>query len=891
MAAWHRLADGLRAWLRRRRTEQDLDEELRAYLDEAADAGVRAGLTPEAARRAARVALGSPAAVKDNVRDVGWESVLTTAIGDLRFGVRMLRRSPAFSLVAVATLALGIGANTTLFSIVDGVLLRPLPYPAPDELVALSESKPNFATGSISYPNFLDWQKDNRTFAAMAIARSSSFSLTGVGEAERVDAQFISSDFFSLLGVAPAAGRFFAPHEDGIGGPAIALISEGLWRRTFGGAADVAGRTLTLDGQIFTIVGVVPAGFDLQIWSFGPADVYLPIGQWTNPLLRNRMAGLGIHGIGRLRSGVTLAQARADMDGVTRNLARAYPEDDTGIGATLIPLTEAVVGRASLYLWVLLGAVGFVLLIACVNIGNLLLARSTSRAREFAVRASLGAGRSRLVRQLLTESLLLAVVGGGLGLLLAAWGTHGALARLPDTLPRAGSIHIDGRVLGFTLAISVAAGLLFGLLPALRAARPAVHDTLNTGGRGSIAGRTPVQRTFVVVEVALAFVLLTGAGLMLRTLGALWRIDPGFDMAHVLTFGVSLSPSLRTAPPDAVRTALREVGAAVRAVPGVQAFSFSWGASPMNGDDEDLFWLASEPRPATQHDMKWTLSYVVGPDYLKAMGIPLIRGRFFTRQDDEHAPHVAVVDEVFARQYFRDRDPIGQRVVLENKGGPAAIVGVVGHVKQWGLDRDDTQELRAQLYFPIVQLPDDAMMLTWSGTGGLVRLDPAAPAAAASIRAAVHHLDPEDDLYSPQSMTAIVADTLAARRFAMALLGAFAVLAILLASIGLYGVMGYGVSERTPEIGLRMALGATRGRVLASVLGGGLRMTLAGVAAGLVAAAGLTRLMGTLLYGVRATDPATFAAVALLLVLVALLACVFPAHRATRIDPTIALRS
>src|SRR5437899_585390 len=510
---------------------------------------------------------------------------------DVRFGLRVLAKNPGFTAIAILTLALGIGANTALFSVVNGVLLNPLPYPNPEQLVTLAESKPNFDSGSISFPNFRDWRKNNRTFSTMGISRSYSYSLTGRGEAEQVTAEFISSDYLAVVGVKPVIGRLFAEGEDEIGASPIVLIGEGFWNRKFGAAPDIVGQGLTLDGKTFTIVGVVPASFKLQVWSFRASDVYAPIGQWTNPILNFRPAGLGFHGVGRLKPSVTIQQARADMKRVTGALTAAYPDADTGIGATLMPLKEQMVGHVRPLLLVLLAAVGFVLLIACVNVANLLMARSTGRTREFAVRAALGADRARIVRQLLTESTVLALAGGGLGLFLAASGTEVALRNLPSALPRANEIGLNFRVLLFTMAVSLLCGILFGLVPALRISRPNLQETLKEGGRGSGGGKHRAHGAFVVAEMAMALVLLIAAGLMIRSLNALWSVNPGFDARNLLTFSVSLPPSMKDASAAAIRAALRQVQAKLEATPGVKAASLSWAAVPLGDDDEDLFWL------------------------------------------------------------------------------------------------------------------------------------------------------------------------------------------------------------------------------------------------------------------------------------------------------------
>ncbi len=810
---------------------------------------------------------------------------------DIRFGLRMLGKNPGFTGIAVLTLAIGIGANTALFSVVNGVLLNPLPFAQPNQLVTLSESKPNFEYGSVSYPNFRDWQKQNRSFSAMAIFRSSASSLTGTGEAQQVRTEFVSSELFPLLGVKPLGGRTFVVGEDEIGAAPIALLSEGLWRRKFSASADIVGKSIVLDGKSYTIVGVIPANFHLSVPSFPDNnDVFVPIGQWNNPMLNQRIAGLGIHGIGRLKPGVTVEQAQADMDSVSSNLAANYPDADKGIAARLMPIRKSMVGRIEPVLLMLFAAVGFVLLIACVNVANLLLARSTGRTREFAVRAALGAPRSRVIRQLLTESLLISLVGGALGLLLAAWGTRAALGVLPEALPRAEQIGVDLRVLLFTAGVSLLAGILFGLAPALKTAQPELNETLKQGGRGSSGTRYHMQGVFVVVEMALALVLLVGAGLMIRSLSRLWSTDPGFDPHNAMTFGFSLPPSMMKSNPEGIRAAFREFDRKVAALPGVEGISQTWGALPMGEDDEQVFWLEGQPKPASENDMNWAIDYIVESDYLRIMGIPLQQGRFFTPQDTEHSPLVVVVDEVLARQYFPDETPIGKRIHIDRFDQPAEIVGVVGHVKQWGLDRDDTQPLRAQLYIPCMQMPDAFVAMAPAGGQVLVRSSGKVPKLFDSIRRANAEMSAEQVLFGAQTMEEIIADSLVSRRFLMILLGAFAATALLLACIGIYGVISYVVSRRSNEIGIRMALGAKPQDIVRLILGGGGKLAVAGIALGLMVAFGLTRFMSSLLYGVSSSDPLTYAGVALLLLLVALAACYVPARRATRVDPVIALR-
>jgi predicted permease len=874
----------------RRKREEELHDEVRSHLEMAARDRVERGAGDDEAHHAARREFGNVALVEETTKDAWGRRWRNEFLEDAQYGSRVLRKNLGFSTVAILTLALGIGANTALFSVVNGVLLNPLPYPNPEELVTLHESKPNFESGSIPFLNFRDWRKDNTTFSMMAVHRQSSYTLTGLGDAEQVQSEFITVDLLPMLGVKPVVGRFFVDGEDDFDRAPIVLISAGLWDRKFGSAPEAVGKTITLDARSYTIVGVVPTSFHLRVGSFEPADVYAPMGSWSNPFIRKRSAPLGLHGIGRLKPGVTIEQARADMARVTQHLAEAYPDANKGTGATLFPLKDSIVRGVRLLCLTLLAAVGFVLLIACVNVANLLMVRSASRAREFAVRAALGAGRSRIIRQLLTESTLLSVAGGGLGLLLAAWATKFAIQRLPGELPRASEIGLDWKVFAFTAAITLLCGILFGLAPALRVSRPDLRESLKEGGRGTVGAKQGLREGLVVAEMAMALVLLIAAGLMIRSLSSLWRVNPGFEAHGILTFGVSLPPTMRDASPDAVRAALRGVQDQLASTPGVHGASLSWAAVPLGGDDEDLFWMEGQPRPQTKNDMSWAISYVVQEDYLKLMGIPLLRGRFFTAQDTEHAAHVIAVDEVFAKKYFGDQDPIGKRIVLETKGGAAEIVGVVGHVKQWGLDTDDTQALRAELYFPYMQLPDEAMRLSASGTGAAVRFQGDGQGVAAAIRARLQAMNRDQVMSGVQTMEEVIADSLAARRTSMIVFGVFAFVAVGLASIGIYGVISYVVSQRTQEIGIRMALGARPRDVLARVLGQGAAMIGLGVLIGLVAAFGLTRLMSNLLFGVSATDPLTFAAVAALLALVALAACYLPARRAMRVDPIVALR-
>jgi predicted permease len=812
---------------------------------------------------------------------------------DLRYSLRVLGKNPGFATIAILTLALGIGANTALFSVVNGVLLRPLPYPQPERIVAISEKTANFERSSISYPNFLDWQRANTTFSSIAAYRSDDFSITGRGEAERVRIGMVSAGFFEILGVTPTLGRLFTPQEDRPGTAPVAILSAGLWQRKFASAPDIVGKRMTMNGVAYTVVGVLPANFYFQGANYDrPKDVFIPVGQFTDPFFQDREVHEGTRAIGRLRPGVTLTAAHADMDQIANNLAVTYPNADKGAGISLLPLKKDIVGEVEPFLLVLLAAVGFVLLIACVNVANLQLARSTSRSHEFAVRSALGAGQSRVIRQLLTESILIGLAGGALGLLLAGWGTQAALRALPETLPRAQDVALDARVLLFTLAVSILAGAIFGLAPALKTSRPDLQRKLKEGGRGGSGAHHRAQGVFVVIEMAMALVLLIGAGLMIRSLVDLWSVNPGFNPRGVLTFSVSLSPSLGVNAATA-RSAIRQLDETLENIPGVEAVASTTGSLPMSGDSEYHFWLEGEPKPASENEMKQSLFYVVQPGYLSAMQIPLHRGRFFSKQNDEHAPPVIVIDEDFAREYFPNQDPIGKRIHVSIINTEPEIIGIVGHVKHWGLDTDGDarHSIVAQAYMPLMQVSDQV----GSGPGPpysqvVARIKGPAAGMFPAIRETIARMNGENVFYDAKSLDEVVGDSMAARRFTMVLLGVFAGLALLLSSVGIYGVISYVVGQRTNEIGIRIALGAQQRDVLRLMLGEGMKMALLGVSIGIAAALGLTHLMVNILFGVSATDPLTFLAVATLLVVVALLACWIPARRATRVDPLVALR-
>lgn len=811
---------------------------------------------------------------------------MTTLSQDLRYALRSFRKSPGFAAIAVLTLALGISANTALFSVINGVLLNPLPFPHSEQLVGVYGKAPGFDRGPMSYLNFLDWQRETKTFSSMAIYRGQDYNFTAKNEAERLSGYMVSADFFSTLEVNPVLGRTFRHDDDQIGAQPVVILSGGLWQRKFGSSPDIIGKSLILNGTSYMVVGVIPPGFNFY---GNDRDVYAPIGQWNDPSFLDRRISVSARAFGRLKPGITLPQAKADMDVIARNLSLAYPVADKDVGIALVAMKEDIVGSVQPFLLVLLAAVGFLLLIACTNVANLLLARAMGRSREFAVRAALGASQTRVVRQLLTESALLAAMGGSLGLLLAYSGTKAVLNTLPGTLPRANEVALDGRVLLFTMLLSLFAAIVFGLAPALKSSHVNLLDVLKEGGRGAGSARHRMQAVFVAMQVAMALVLLIGAGLMLRSLGALWQVNPGFNPSHAITFSLSM-PSSSATTSEETRARLRQFDDTMRSIPGVQAVSVTLGSRPMIHDSSLPFWIEGEPKPANDNEMHQAMFYLVESGFQQAMGITLQRGRFVTPQDNENAPVRIDIDDVFAGAYFPHEDPIGKHIHLAHFNVEAEIVGVVGHVKQWGLGTDAKSAIEAQFFYPFMQLPEKLMPLVADAVAVVLRTQGDPATVMDSVRRAVNQNDPRQVIYAVQTMDAVVATSLAARRLTMLLLGVFAALALVLSCVGIYGVISYLVGQRTPEIGVRMALGAQRADVMRLVLSHGVRMALTGVVIGAIAALALTRLMANELFGVTAHDPLTFAAVAVLLLLVALLACYVPARRAARVDPMIALR-
>ncbi|HEX4949195.1 MAG TPA: ABC transporter permease [Blastocatellia bacterium] len=798
---------------------------------------------------------------------------------DLRYGVRMLLQRPGFTAVAILTLALGIGANTALFSVVNAVLLRPLPYNEPDRLVILWEQSRTMET-TLAYLNFVDLRARNQTLEKLTAFRRDNFNLTGAGEAERLRGRMVSADFFSTFGKAPSRGRDFTAGDDAPGAAPVAILSHAYWQRRFGGDEKLIGQQLTLNQRNFTIIGIAATDFQ-----FGATtDVFVPLGLYAD---RYQQRGMhpGLLGVGRLKPGVSFEQARADLDAIYAALGQQFPDSVSDRRTHLETLYDNTVQEVRPTLYILLGAVAFVLLIACANVANLLLGVALARRKELALRSALGAGRATLIRQMLTESVLLSVCGGVLGVLLAIWGTEALIAFVPEGIPRLSEAGVDWRVLGFTLALCVLTGLLFGLVPAWQAARLDLNEVLKEGERGSTGRRTRTRSFLVVTEVALALVLLAGAGLMLRSFRQLQQTETGFTPDHLLTFNVAMTT--KPGETEQARAFLDQLTDKLRQLPGVQSVALSNGL-PFAGAIQDSYFLpgdnTTDPRAS-----KMAVIYLTSPDYLQTMGLRLLRGRFFTPQDRLGGKTVAVIDETLARQHFPNADPIGQHLLDLTDVEQPEIVGVVAHVKHDGLTGEVPVE--NQIYVPLAQVPPDRLPSIAGRLNVLLRTvgDPLAVAQAA--RAQVQSLNANQPVFNMRTMEQLIAESITGQRFSLLLLLLFAGLALLLAAVGIYGVLSSAVTQRTHEIGVRLALGAQPRAMLRLLLGYGLRLTLIGVAIGLLAAFALTRVLQGLLFGVSTADPLTFAGVALLLIAVALVACWLPARRATSVDPLLALRT
>jgi predicted permease len=806
---------------------------------------------------------------------------------DVRYALRQLRRSPGFTAVAVVTLALGIGANTAIFSVVESVVLAPLHYFQPDRLVMIWENNPRFPRVFDSYPNFQDWQRSAHSFQMMAAFREQGVDLTSLGSAAHLQADQISAGFFSTLGVKLALGREFTAQEDQQGGPPAVVISNHLWRERFAGDREILGKTVTIDGVNYSIIGVAPPGFRLD----AEADVYTPLGQLDPLILKNRRSHDGIFTLARLQPRVSIFQSQAEMSTIQNRLDQTYPTDNRELGVYVEPLKQAIVGDTSQTLTLLLGVVALVLLIACANIASLLLARSAARNREFAIRMALGANRLRVVRQLLTESIILSLAGASLGTLIAFFGVTSILPLMPGVLPRSQEVGINAPVLIYTLIISLLVGILFGLAPSLKTWNTDLQGSLKKGGHGFAGTHGRAQSSFVVMQVGLTLVLLVGAGLLFRTIVQLWNVDPGFDTRNVISFKVGISHSLTKTPAD-TRVAYQQLIERIRQIPGVEAAELTT-AIPLAGQGGYLpFWLDSQKPESIQGAprMGW---FLTGPDYLRTMGMRLLQGRFLNDHDTTKSPCVAVIDSNFARKFFSDGKSIGHTITAGFAAfGPCAIVGVVNHVKYAGLN-DGGVANGYQAYYSLSQDPDQWVPLNYPDASVILRTPLVAATIIPEVKTEIYHASSDQPVYNVQTMRQIIANSMAEQRFPMILLTGFAGLALLLASVGIYGMISYSVAQRVQEIGIRMALGADKGRVLRLFIGQELKLVLVGIALGVGAALILARTLSSLsrlLYGVEAGDPLTFVTASLVLIGVAAIAGYIPARRAAKIDPVVALR-
>jgi putative ABC transport system permease protein len=797
---------------------------------------------------------------------------------DLRYGARMLLKKPGFAFIVVATLALGIGANTAIFSVVNAVLLRPLPYGEPDRLVWMWGNFPLGNRAAVSPLDFLDYREQNHVCSQLAafIAGDGAINLTGDGEPERIPNTLVTANFFQALGVNPLLGRAFLPEEDQQGRDHVVVLSYGLWQRRFGGDRSIIGKELILDGENYLVAGVMPASFRFP----GRAEIWRPLG-FYHPEMKVRGAHF-LRPIALLKPGMTIAQAQTDFDTIAGRLEQQYPDSNKGWKLQLVSLQDVIVGgQMRQALLVILGAVTFVLLIACANVANLLLARASTRQREIAIRAALGAARRRVIRQLLTESILLALLGGVLGTLLAWWGVDLLVALSPSNLPRVQEINMDLRVFGFTLLISLLTGVVFGLAPALQVSKPDLNEALKEGGRSlsESGSRHRVRDLLVMAEVALALVLLIGASLMIKSFGSLQQVNPGFDPSNLLTMRLDL-PFPKYQDPQRRTSFSDQILERIKALPGVQSVGMV-SELPLSGQLNDTYFTV-EGRPSQSSDQKNDANFRrISSDYFTAMGIPLLRGRSFTEREAREASSVTIINEELAQQYFPGQDPIGQRLTIETgepKPQPREIIGIVGDVRHFGLG----QGLPAEMYIPSLRSPRTNLVVRTTA-------DPAV--LSASVRREVLAVDPVQPVSNIRTMEQLIASSIAQPRFQTLLLALFAAVALILSAVGIYGLLSYTVNQRTHEIGVRLALGAQTGDVLKLVVGQGVKIVLVGIIVGLGAAFALTRVIAGLLFGVSATDPVTFIGIATLLFVVAMLACYLPARRATKVDPMAALRS
>ena len=857
--------------------ERELTEEVSSYVEMLTEEKMKNGMNEQDARRAALVEVGGVEQVKEEVRASRTGFGLETFMMDLRYGMRSLLKKPGFTITAVIALALGIGANTAIFSVINGVLLRSLAYSNPERIVMLWERN---VTGTrmqnvVSPGNFLDWQKQSTSFEHTAAVADQRVNLTGGrGEPEEIKAQLVTDGFFHALGVQPFLGRFFLPEEVKVGNDLSIILSHELWVFRFGADPAILGQQVTISGRPRTVVGVMPPGFhflDNQVKAWLPYAL--------DPAIDYRATtGRFLRVVGRLKPGVSVEQAQAELTGIAKRLEQALPKFNTNWGVNVVPIHEQVVGEIRPILIVLLAAVAFVLLIACANVANLLLSRAAARQKELALRAALGAGRMRLVRQMLTESVLLALMGGVLGVLLAYWGIQLLIGFGPDNIPRLSEISIDLRVLAFTFGISLVTGVLFGMIPALQASRPDLNDALKEGSRGSTGGRSRTLRNvFVVTEVALALILLIGAGLMIRSFMQLQSVETGFNAENVLTMRAQL-PKKKYPEPHNVVDFFKQAQDRIATIPGVQAVG-AISYLPLTGlASRDGFKIPGQPPPKPGEEPGVEVR-VVTPTYFQAMGIPLLKGRLLNERDVKES-RVLLINDTLAKRYFPNVDPVGKQIEISWDGsGPDEIVGVVGDIREGALNK----EPEPAIYWSHPREPYSGMALVVRTSGDASRL-------AAAVQKEIRAIDPEQPIADVRTLKQVVAKSIARPRFNTLLLSIFAAVALVLASVGLYGVMNYSATQRTHEVGIRMALGATRADIMKLVVGNGMLLTMIGIGIGIVASIGLTRVMQSFLFGVGATDAVTFIGVSALLIAVALIANYIPARKATRVNPVIALR-
>jgi len=881
---------GIRRFFHRRAEDADLAQELQAHISHQIDENISAGMSEDEARRQAYLKLGSPQQVRERVWQWNTVKFFEHLVQDLRYTLRTLRRMPGFATVALLTLALGSGATTVMFTVINGVLLKPLPYAEPSRLAALQE-KTDWSTQwgdlwGFAYPNYLDCRRDVRSLDLMAF-RYSGGTVSASSHAEYVDGFEFSSEVLPVLGIHVFRGRPFTADDDRPGAAPVAIISYGLWQRLYGGDPAAVGTQLTFEQKPYTVVGIAPAGFRLDggLQLQGEPDVFTPIGQNAGRYMQNRE----YHGIrvwARLHPDVTLADAQTELDLIGHRLAAEYPKSNHGRTFIIEPLRPQV-GEARSTLWLLFGAVTLVMLIACVNVASLLLARAVSREREFAMRVALGASRSRVVWQCLTESALLGLCGGGLGVLLAAVGIRPFVALWPGSLPRAEEVHLDWHVLLFAFAVSLLSGLLLGIAPALRIPVRSIEPILRAGAQNVGGQSRRLHGSFVITELGLAVVLLVAAGILGRTLLRLSLLDPGVNIHNVLASRMALAPGTLKDPAK-TRAAWHEVLENARSIPGVESVAMVDTVPMREGNNQIRYSTTAAKAPADQQQL--VLANSVTPDYLNVMRIPLLRGRFITDEDRQGSEGVAVIDDVMAQQAFPGQDPTGKHVWIDVGSDPVRVVGVVGHVRYWGLAGDDQAKVRATLYYPFAQVPDN-LVPRWSELMSIaVRTSVDPLPLVEPLRRAVRGAAGDQVLYEVRTIEQLAKGTLSRQRFLLLLFGVFAALALLLACVGIYGVLAYLTSQRIPEFGIRMALGANAGDVRRLVLRQSVGMIIVGTVLGMIAAFAAARLLEHLVPGVRSTDPVAFATMILVLILAALLASLVPARRASRVDPMSALR-